>query len=113
MNDIAPLALMVMALIAAVIGKALIVAAREHVRAMHPDWYAELSAGGSRLRLGGPEERARRRLARPLIFGPLPPGPAADPLMRDLARKTRLAMGTLALCVGGVIAILWLRAALG
>ncbi|WP_333832233.1 hypothetical protein [Rubrimonas sp.] len=113
MTDFAPLALMTMALVAALIGKALIAAAREHVRAMHPDWYAELSAQGSRFRLGGADDRARRRLARPLIFGPLPPGPAADPLLRDLARKTKLAMGALALCSAGVVAILWLRAAAG
>ncbi len=111
MRDVAPILLMLMALIAALGAKALVAAAREHVRRMHPDWYDQLAGSGSRFRLGGPEERVRRRIAGPLLWGRFPPGPAEDAMLRDLARKLRWTLGATALCVGGVVLIMALRSA--
>jgi hypothetical protein len=110
MGEIVPIILMLMALVAALGAKALVIAAREHVRRFHPDWFAQLSSGGSGIRLGGPDERARRKLAGPLITGRMPPGPAQDAALVDLARKLRLALAALSLCVLAVALIVWLRA---
>jgi hypothetical protein len=113
MGDVVPLILMGVALVAMIISRALLAAARDHVRHQHPDWYAALGAGGGGIRLGGPEERARRRLTRPLLFGPLPEGPAADPVLRRVAEHLRLALLAAAISTGGFVLIVVLRAQFG
>jgi hypothetical protein len=110
MADIVPFALMGLALVAAFIAQALLMAAREHVRSQHPDWFAELSSGGGGFRLGGPDERARRKLARPLLFG-LPAAQRGDAALKQLAERFRLALLTVAASMGGVVLIIALRAA--
>lgn len=107
MGDAAPFALMALALLSAFAAQALALAAREHVRARWPDWFAELSRGGG-LRIGGPDDRVRRRLARPLLFG-LPPGPREDPALARLAERFRLALLAVALSTLGLVAIIALR----
>jgi hypothetical protein len=113
MADIAPLLLMGLCLVALILARGMVMLAREHVRTHHAAWYAELGAAGSALRLGGPDERARRRLARPLIFGPLPPAAASDPVLRKIVDHLRLAMAAAGLSMAGLVAILALRAHLG
>ena len=103
LGDIAFFGLMAVALAAAIAAQATLMTAREHVRARHPDWFARLGAGGPSLRLGGPGERARRRLIRPLLLGALPPEAAADPVLARIAQGLRLAMGVLAASFLGVI----------
>ena len=110
MADAAPLALMVIALIAMIIARALMAAARDHVRSRHADWYVRLGEGGNAFRLGGADERARRRLARPLVFGPLPEGPAADPVLKRLSDHLRLSLLAAAVSTAGFVLILVLRA---
>jgi hypothetical protein len=110
MANVVPLALMGVCLVALIVARGLIMLARDHVRARHADWYARLGAAGSPLRLGGPDERARRRLARPLIFGPLPPEAAADPALRKMAEHLRLALAAAGLSMAGLVAIIALRA---
>lgn len=112
MPNIVPFTLMGLALVAAFIAQALLLAAREHVRAHHPDWYAALAGGGSGLRLGGPDERARRKLARPLLFG-LPPAARADRPLAQLAERFRLALSTVILSLIGLILIIALRVQAG
>lgn len=109
MGDVVPFTLMGLALIAAFFAQALLLAAREHVRLRHPDWYDKLASGGSGLRLGGPDDQARRKLARPLLWNRLPPGPAEDPALKGLADRFRLALLTVALSIGGLILIIALR----
>lgn len=111
MNDAVLYALMCLTLVAIFAAQGLLMAAREHVRALHKDWYATLSASGSSLRMGGPDDRARRRLVRPLLLGLLPPGPGADPQLIALAQKLRLAMLAVALGFGGVALVIAIRAA--
>lgn len=113
MGDIVPLILMGIALIAMIISRAMLAAARDHVRNQHPDWYAQLGAGGGGIRLGGADERARRRLTRPLLFGPLPEGPAADPVLRRVAEHLRLSLLAAAVSTGGFALIVVLRAQFG
>jgi hypothetical protein len=103
LGDIAFFALMAVALVAAVAAQATLMTAREHVRAKHPDWFARLGAGGSAFRLGGPDERARRRLIRPLLLGRIPPEAAADEALARIAAGLRLALGVLATAFIGVI----------
>jgi hypothetical protein len=109
MNNIAPFALMGLALVSAFIAQALLLAAREHVRARHPAWFEELASGGSGLRLGGPDDRARRKLARPLLFG-LPERVRGDAPLMKLAERFRLAMLSVAASMGGLLLIIALRA---
>ncbi len=107
--DIAFFGLMAVALAAAVTAQATLMTAREHVRARHPDWFARLGAGGTAFRLGGPDERARRRLIRPLLLGRLPPEVAADETLGRIAAGLRLALGVLAAAFLGVILSIALR----
>lgn len=107
MRDVAPFALMAIALVSAFIAQALLLAAREHVRRAWPDWFEALGKGGG-IRLGGPDDRVRRRLARPLLFG-LPTGPREDPALARLAERFRLAMLSVGLASLGLIAVIALR----
>jgi hypothetical protein len=109
MADVAPFALMALALVSAFVAQALLLAAREHVRVAHPAWFEALASGGSGLRLGGPDDRVRRKLARPLLFG-LPPEARADAALARLAERFRLAMLSVALSMGGLLLIIALRA---
>lgn len=109
MGDVVPFVLMGVALVSAFVAQALLLAAREHVRMNHPGWYEQLVAGGGGLRLGGPDDRARRKLARPLLWGRLPSGAADDAALRQLADRFRLALLTVALSLGGLIAVIALR----
>jgi hypothetical protein len=109
-GDLAFFALLAIAFLGAVFGQAFLMGAREQVRIAHPDWYARLSDGGRSMRLGGPDDRARRRLFWPLALGRLPPGPAGDPALAALAARFRLAMTAVALAFAGIGIILALRA---
>lgn len=109
MHNAVPFALMGLALVAAFVAQALLLAAREHVRLLWPDWFETLAAGGGGVRLGGPDDRVRRRLARPLLFG-LPEGPRQDAALARLAERFRLALATVGLSSLGLIAIIALRA---
>ena len=111
MADIVPLILMLGALIALMLARGLLAAARDHVRAAHPDWFETLGSGGWGLRTGGPDERARRKLTRPLLLGRLPRGPDADPVLRRLAEHMRLMLLAALLCLLGLGLIIWLRGA--
>ncbi|TVQ52113.1 MAG: hypothetical protein EA355_15710 [Rhodobacteraceae bacterium] len=106
-----PILLMVAALIAGFSGQTLLVAAREHVRNAWPDWYATLSGEGSRLRLGGAHERARRRLVGPLFRARFPEGPDGDAALLRLAALFRFSVIALIATAGGAFAIIALRAA--
>jgi hypothetical protein len=107
MADIAPFVLMGLALVAALVAQGLLMAAREHVRARWPDWYAALAEGGG-ARLGGPADRVRRRLARLMLTG-LPPDKRADPTLAQIADRFRLAMLTVTLSAAGFALIVALR----
>jgi hypothetical protein len=109
MGDAVLYVLMGLTLVAIFGAQGLLMAAREHVRALHKDWYTALSAAGSSLRMGGPDDRARRRLLRPLLLGLLPPGPDRDPQLLALARKLRFAMLAVALGFGGIVLVIALR----
>ena len=108
MENLVPFALMALALVAAFAAQAMLLAAREHVRQVWPDWFAQLARGGGGVRLGGPDDRVRRRLARPLLFG-LPEGPRGDPALSRLAERFRLALLAVALSAGGLVLIIALR----
>jgi hypothetical protein len=108
MGDAVPLILMVLALVAMMIARALLMAARDHVRRQHPAWFEALG-GGQSFRLGGPDERARRRLVRPLILGPLPDPVADDTVLRRLGEHLRLALLTAVLSRAGLVVIIALR----
>lgn len=109
LSDIAVFAVMGLAFVCAVIAQSLLLAAREHVRALHPDWYAALGARGRSMRMGGPDDRARRRLMRPLLLGPLPPAAQADAALVALAQRLRVAMLGVALGLGGLAAMIAIR----
>jgi hypothetical protein len=109
MADIVLFILMGLAMVAAILTQGLLAAAREHVRNHHPAWFDELSEKGSAFRLGGANERARRRLLRPLLMRALPPGPAQDPLLITLSDRIRLALACVALGFGGTILLIALR----
>ncbi len=109
MSDIAVYALMGLAFIAGFIAQGLLIAAREHVRAHHPEWFAKLSQGGSGLRMSGPDERARRALARPLLMRRLPAAAAGDEMLVALSERFRLAITTVALSVAGLVVLMALR----
>ena len=108
MENVVPFALMALSLVAAFAAQAMLLAAREHVRQVWPDWFARLAQGGGGVRIGGPDDRVRRRLARPLLFG-LPEGPREDPALAKLAERFRLALLAVGLCAGGLILIISLR----
>jgi hypothetical protein len=110
--DAVPLILMLLALIAILIARALLVAARDHVRQSHPDWYAELGRTQGP-RLGSPDERARRRLFRPLATRRLPGELAADPVLLKVAEHIRLALLTAGVSIAGLTLIVILRAQVG
>lgn len=109
LSDLALYAVMGIAFVGAFASQGLLLAAREHVRRNHPAWFEELGAGGSRLRLGGPADRARRRLIRPLLFGPLPPEVAADAQLAQLAQRLKVAMLSVALGFGAMVAMIAIR----
>ena len=112
MGDVVPLVLMVVALIAMMIARALLMAARDHVQRQHPSWFAELGRRDG-IRLGGAEERARRRLVRPLVIGPLPEPAARDTVLCRVADHLRLALTAAGLSLGGLTVIMILRAQTG
>lgn len=110
MADAVPLILMVLALVALMIGRALLIACREHVRRVHPDWFAELGGAGPGVRLGGPAERARRKLLWPLLFGKLPGAAGEDAMLKRMAEHLKLSLMTAGLSLAGLVIILTIRA---
>jgi hypothetical protein len=110
LGDIAFFVLLGIAFLGAIFGQAFLAGAREHVRTQHPDWYAQLADGRFSMRMGGPDDRVRRRLFWPLVRNRLPPGPAADPALAALAARFRLAATAILLAMAGIAAILALRA---
>ena len=110
MADAVPLILMILALVAMLIGRALLIACRDHVRRAHPDWFAELGGAGAGMRLGGPDERTRRKLLWPLLFGPLPASVSHDAVLKRLAEHLRLALMTAGFSLAGLVLILTIRA---
>jgi len=109
LSDFAVFAAMGLAFVSAMIAQGLLLAAREHVRTVHPAWFAELGARGRSIRMGGPADRARRRLMRPLLLGPLPPAAQADAALVTLAQRLRVAMLGVALGCGGLVAMIAIR----
>jgi hypothetical protein len=102
--------LMLVTAAAALFARGLTAAAREHVRHRYPGWFEELSAKGSALRLSGPDERARRRLTRPLLFGAVPPEARNDALLQLMAQRLRLSLLTTAVGFAGVVTVIARRA---
>ena len=109
LSDFAVFAAMGLAFVSAMIAQGLLLAAREHVRVFHAAWFEELSARGHSMRMGGPADRARRRLMRPLLLGPLPPAAQADAALVTLAQRLRVAMLGVALGCGGLVAMIAIR----
>jgi hypothetical protein len=109
-TDILFYVLMLLTAAAALYARGLSAAAREHVRHRYPAWFEELSAKGSALRLSGPDERARRRLTRPLLFGAVPPEARGDALLQAMALRLRLSLLTTAVGFAGVVAVIAMRA---
>jgi hypothetical protein len=101
------------AILGALAGQAVLAAAREHVRVTWPEWFDALAGPGGGLRLGGPAERARRRLLRPLLLQRLPAGPAGDEALLRMSALLRLALSVCAAGALGMALALWLRAATG
>jgi hypothetical protein len=94
---------------AALFARGLTAAAREHVRQGYPAWYEQLSAKGSSLRLSGPDDRARRRITRPLIFGNIPAEARDDAVLAMMASRLRASLLITALGFAGVAAVIALR----
>jgi hypothetical protein len=112
-GDVAAFALMAIAFVSVLAARVIANGARDRVRERHPDWYAALTKSGRQMRLGSDDEHVRRRLTLPLWRGRLPPGPAEDPDLRNLAAWFGLAMTATVASVAGLIAIVALRMAAG
>jgi hypothetical protein len=102
--------LMLVTAAAALFARGLTAAAREHVKQAYPDWYARLSEGGSSLRMSGPDDRARRRITRPLIFGAFPPEARGDEMLALMASRLRASLLTTVLGFAAVAAVVAIRA---
>ncbi len=109
LSDFAVYATLALSFVCAMIAQALLLAAREHVRVVHPDWFEELGARGHSMRMGGPADRARRRLIRPLLLGPLPTAAQTDAALASLAQRLRVAMLGAALGLGALAVMITIR----
>lgn len=110
MTEVLFYVLMFVTAAAALFARGLTAAAREHVKQTYPDWYARLSAGGSSLRMSGPDDRARRRITRPLLTGAFPPEARGDALLALMAARLRASLLTTALGFAAVVAVVAIRA---